>query len=153
MESAFKDVFEVPSCYFEKQARELGMTSITPPTGSRLRPMWVWATLAAAAMMVGFVYLFIVNDNETPTFTEHLEQTALEFEDLEEMEFEEDLFEEFIILDTLMPDTSNKIAKPISMDDFKPSSGQSVIEWEDIDAADIEEYLKDEESFEVIDEL
>jgi hypothetical protein len=109
--------------------------------------------LAAAAIMAGVVYVLIVDDNETPTFAEQLEQTPLEFEDLEEVEFEEDVYEEFIILDTINPDTISTRKSPVSVHDFKPSKGQSVISWDDVDAADIEEYLKDEESLEIIDEL
>jgi hypothetical protein len=52
-----------------------------------------------------------------------------------------------------VPDTVSTKKLPSSINDFKPSKGQSVISWDDIDADDIEEYLKDEESLQVIDEL
>jgi hypothetical protein len=153
LESALQRDFEVPSDYFEEQTNELEKTLLASSNSNGQRSIRLWASLAAAAMMAGFVYLLIVNDNETPTFSEQLEQTPLEFEDLEEVEFEEDVYEEFIILDTINPDTVSTKKSPVSVQDFKPSKGQSVISWDDIDAADIEEYLNDEESLEIIDEL
>ena len=153
LESAMQREFEVPSDYFEGQANELEKTLLASSNSTGLRSIRLWSALAAAAMMAGVVYVLIVDDNETPTFAEQLEQTPLEFEDLEEVEFEEDVYEEFIILDTLNPDTVSTKKSPVSVHDFKPSKGQSVISWDDVDAADIEEYLKDEESLEIIDEL
>ena len=153
LESTLQHEFEVPSDYFEGQANELEKTLLASSNSTGLRSIRLWSALAAAAMMAGVVYVLIVDDNETPTFAEQLEQTPLEFEDLEEVEFEEDVYEEFIILDTLNPDTVSTKKSPVSVQDFKPSKGQSVISWDDVDASDIEEYLKDEESLEIIDEL
>ena len=153
LESTLQHEFEVPSDYFEGQANELEKTLLASSNSNGLRSIRLWSALAAAAMMAGVVYVLIVDDNETPTFAEQLEQTPLEFEDLEEVEFEEDVYEEFIILDTINPDTVSTKKSPVSVQDFKPSKGQSVISWDDVDAADIEEYLKDEESLEIIDEL
>ena len=153
LESAMQREFEVPSDYFEGQAKELERTLLASSNSTGLRSIRLWVAFAAAAMMAGVVYVLIVDDNETPTFAEQLEQTPLEFEDLEEVEFEEDVYEEFIILDTINPDTVSTKKSPVSVHDFKPSKGQSVISWDDVDASDIEEYLKDEESLEIIDEL
>lgn len=153
LESALQREFEVPSDYFEGQAKELDKALLASSNSNGLRSIRLWVALAVAAMMAGVVYVLIVDDNEMPTFAEQLEQTPLEFEDLEELEFEEDVYEEFIILDTLNPDTVSTKKSPVSVHDFKPSKGQSVISWDDVDAADIEEYLKDEESLEIIDEL
>ena len=153
LESALQRKFEVPSDYFEKQAKLLERSAGALSTSNSLRSIRLWASFAAAAMMAGVIYLLTVNDYETPSFSEQLAETPLEFEDLEHMEFEEDVYEEFIILDTIMPDTVSVKNKPISVQDFKPSKGQSVISWDDIDAADIEEYLNDEESLEIIHEL
>ena len=153
LESALQREFEVPSDYFEKQAKVLEKSAAALSTSNAPKSIRLWASLAAAAMMAGVIYLLTMNDYETPSFSEQLAETPLEFEDLEHMEFEEDVYEEFIILDTIMPDTVSAKKKPISVQDFKPSKGQSVISWDDVDAADIEEYLKDEESLEIIDEL
>jgi hypothetical protein len=69
------------------------------------------------------------------------------------MEFDESVYEEFIADDTLRTDTLSKQNTSVSPQDFKPSKGQSVVTWDDIDADDIEEYLKDEETLNIIDEL
>jgi hypothetical protein len=153
LESAMKRDFEVPADYFDGHAKELEVKLHSKSVTTRYRSIRMWVTVAAAALMAGVIYWLKMNEKETPTFSEQLEQTELEFEDLEELEFEADMFEEFIILDTLTPDTAIGKQIQISIHDFKPSKGQSVINWDELDATDIEEYLKDEESFEIIDEL
>ena len=77
----------------------------------------------------------------------------MEFEDLEEMELDETLYEELVVLDTLTPDTVSTKKLPDSVNDFKPSQGQHVISWDDLEVEDIQEYLKDEQSLNIIDEL
>jgi hypothetical protein len=153
LESALKQEFEVPADYFEQQQRTLSDSLQQVSANGDGRSIRLWVSLAAAAMMAGVIYLMVPGKEQTVTFSEQLEQTPIEFEDLEHIEFDEEVYEEFIILDTVKPDTTTTLKKPVSIEDFKPSKGQSVISWDDLDADDIEEYLKDEESLPLIDEL
>jgi hypothetical protein len=153
LESALKQEFEVPADYFEQQQRTLSDSLQQVSRNDNSRSIRLWVSLAAAAMIAGVIYLMVPGKEQTVTFSEQLEQTPIEFEDLEQIEFDEEVYEEFIILDTVKPDTTSPLKKPVSIEDFKPSKGQSVISWDDIDADDIEEFLKDEESLPIIDEL
>ena len=153
LESALKQEFKVPADYFEQQQRTLSDSLQQVSRNDNSRSIRLWVSLAAAAMIAGVIYLMVPGKEQTVTFSEQLEQTPIEFEDLEQIEFDEEVYEEFIILDTVKPDTTSTLKKPVSIEDFKPSKGQSVISWDDIDADDIEEFLKDEESFPIIDEL
>jgi hypothetical protein len=153
LESALKQEFEVPADYFEQQQRTLSDSLQQVSAKGNGRSIRLWVSLAAAAMIAGVIYLMVPGKEQTVTFSEQLEQTPVEFEDLEQIEFDEEVYEEFIILDTVKPDTTSALKKPVSIEDFKPSKGQSVISWDDIDADDIEEFLKDEESLPIIDEL
>jgi hypothetical protein len=153
LESALKQEFEVPADYFEQQQRTLSDSLQQVSAKGNGRSIRLWVSLAAAAMIAGVIYLMVPGKEQTVTFSEQLEQTPIEFEDLEQIEFDEEVYEEFIILDTVKPDTTSALKKPVSIEDFKPSKGQSVISWDDIDADDIEEFLKDEESLPIIDEL
>ena len=154
MESTLNTPFETPVGYFEEQAHMLEQKMhATPQQGQNGRTVRIWLSVAAAAVMAGVVFLVVSEKEEPVTFSQQLEQSQLEFEDLEEIEFDESVYEEFIVDDTLVPDTVATKKLPKSINDFKPSKGQSVISWDDIDADDIEEYLKDEESLQVIDEL
>jgi hypothetical protein len=148
-----KQEFEVPADYFEQQQRTLSDSLQQVSAKGNGRSIRLWVSLAAAAMIAGVIYLMVPGKEQTVTFSEQLEQTPIEFEDLEQIEFDEEVYEEFIILDTVKPDTTSALKKPVSIEDFKPSKGQSVISWDDIDADDIEEFLKDEESLPIIDEL
>jgi hypothetical protein len=154
LESALNNPFETPPGYFEGQAAKLEQ-EIHPKLqeGPNGRTVRIWLSVAAAAVLAGVVFLVVTEKEEAVTFSQQLEQSQLEFEDLEEIEFDESVYEEFIVDDTLVPDTVATKKLPMSINDFKPSKGQSVISWDDIDAEDIEEYLKDEESLQVIDEL
>ena len=152
-ESALKQEFKVPADYFEQQQRTLSDSLQQVSRNDNSRSIRLWVSLAAAAMIAGVIYLMVPGKEQTVTFSEQLEQTPIEFEDLEQIEFDEEVYEEFIILDTVKPDTTSTLKKSVSIEDFKPSKGQSVISWDDIDADDIEEFLKDEESFPIIDEL
>lgn len=152
--SALNNPFETPTDYFEEQATMLQQAmQATPLKGRKGRTVLIWLSVAAAAVLAGVVFLVLTEKDEPVTFSQQLEQSQLEFEDLEEIEFDESVYEEFIVDDTLVPDTIATKKLPKSINDFKPSKGQSVISWDDIDAEDIEEYLKDEESLQVIDEL
>jgi len=154
LESTLNNPFETPAGYFEEQAAKLEQ-EIHPKLreGRNSRTVRLWIAVAAAAMVAGLVFM-VAKDKEEPVgFSQQLEQAQLEFEDLEIIEFDESVFDEFIVDDTLVPDTVATKKLPKSINDFKPSKGQSVISWDDIDADDVEEYLKDEESLQVIDEL
>jgi hypothetical protein len=153
LESALKQEFEVPADYFEQRQSTLSDSLQQVSANGDGRSIRLWVSLAAAAMMAGVIYLMVPGKEQTVTFSEQLEQTPIEFEDLEQIEFDEEVYEEFIILDTVKPDTTTTLKRPVSIEDFKPSKGQSVISWDDIDADDIEEFLKDEESLPIIDEL
>jgi hypothetical protein len=152
--STLNNPFETPADYFDEQAMMLQQAmQATPQKGRNGRTVRIWLSVAAAAVLAGVVFLIVAEKEEPVTFSQQLEQSQLEFEDLEEIEFDESVYEEFIVDDTLVPDTVATKKLPKSINDFKPSKGQSVISWDDIDAEDIEEYLKDEESLQVIDEL
>ena len=152
--SALNNPFETPADYFDEQATMLQQAmQATPQKGRNGRTVRIWLSVAAAAVLAGVVFLVVTEKEESVTFSQQLEQSQLEFEDLEEIEFDESVYEEFIVDDTLVPDTVATKRLPKSINDFKPFKGQSVISWDDIDAEDIEEYLKDEESLQVIDEL
>ncbi|MFM7728542.1 MAG: hypothetical protein ACKO7B_17720 [Flavobacteriales bacterium] len=154
LESAMIRSFDVPEDYFENQQSQLSEKLMQASDGrTRLRSIRLWVSLAAAAMMAGVVFLLIPGKRENPSFSEQLYQCNLEFEDLEQVDFDEEVYDEFVVMDTIAPDTAAEKKIPASVNDFKPSKGQSVISWDDIDASDIEEYLKDEETLEIIDEL
>lgn len=154
LDSIVSNPFETPSGYFDNQAKMLQQAMHSTPQGGRNgRTVRIWLTVAAAAVLAGVVFLVATENEEAVTFSQQLEQSQLEFEDLEEIDFDESVYEEFIVDDTLVPDTIATKKLPKSINDFKPSKGQAVISWDDIDAEDIEEYLKDEESLQVIDEL
>ena len=153
LESALKESMDVPGDYFQEQHKQIFEQLTIPTAKNNVRYIRLTLALAAAAMMVGVLFMVLPGREETPRFSEQLEQTPIEFEDLEELDFDEEVLEEFIILDTLSPDTTSSLKKPFSIEDFKPSKGQSVISWDDINAEDIEDYLKDEETIEIIDEL
>jgi hypothetical protein len=154
LESALNTPFEAPPGYFEEQAAKLEQEMhAMPQKGRNGRTVRIWLSVAAAAVLAGVCVLVVAEKEEPVTFSQQLEQSQLEFEDLEEIEFDESVYDEFIVEDTLAPDTVSTKKLPKSINDFKPSKGQSVISWDDIDADDIEEYLKDEESLQVIDEL
>lgn len=154
LESAMMRSFDVPEDYFENQQSQLSEKLMqVSEDRTRLRSIRLWVSLAAAAMMAGIVFLLIPGMSENPSFSEQLHQCNLEFEDLEHVDFDEEVYDEFVVMDTIAPDTITGKKIPASVNDFKPSKGQSVISWEDIDADDIEEYLKDEESLEIMDEL
>jgi hypothetical protein len=154
LESALTNPFETPQGYFEEQAAELDKAlHAKTPNGRTGRTVRLWLSVAAAAVLAGVVFFVATENEDTTTFSQQLEQAQLDFDDLEEIEFDESVYDEFIVEDTLGPDTVSTKKLPKSINDFKPSKGQSVISWDDIDADDIEEYLKDEESLQVIDEL
>ena len=154
LQSALNNPFETPPGYFEEQAAKLEQEiHAMPQKGRNGRIVRLWLSVAAAAVLAGVVFWVAKEKEEPVSFSQQLEQSELEFEDLEEIEFDESVYEEFIVDDTLVPDTVATKKLPKSINDFKPSKGQSVISWDDIDADDIEEYLKDEESLQVIDEL
>ena len=154
LEYSLNQPFEVPTDYFESQhsafAKRLNKEDPKRPNARVIR---LWVSLAAAAMLAGFVIMLIPDKRECPSFSEQLQNSELEFEDLEQIDFDEEVYEEFTLSDTLTPDTVSATKLPASVNDFKPSKGQSVISWDDIDAEDIEEYLNEEESLEIIDEL
>jgi hypothetical protein len=154
LESALTNPFETPQGYFEEQAAKLEQEiHAMPQKGRNGRAVRIWLSVTAAAVLAGVVFLVATKQEDTTTFSQQLEQAQLDFEDLEEIEFDESVYDEFIVEDTLAPDTVSTKKLPKSINDFKPSKGQSVISWDDIDADDIDEYLKDEESLQVIDEL
>ncbi len=117
------------------------------------RVMRLWVAVAAAAAVVGILIFVMPGKEESQSFARQLEQADLDYEDLEELELDESLFEELIIVDTIAPDTAAVEKLPPSPDEFKPSVGQRVITWDDITEEDIEEYLKEEHSLNIIDEL
>ena len=154
LESTLNNPFETPAGYFDDQATMLEKAiHATPQMVRNGRTVRMWLSVAAAAVLAGVVFLVANEKEEHVNFSQQLEQSQLEFEDLEVIEFDESVYDEFIVDDTLVPDTVATKKLPKSINDFKPSKGQSVISWDDIDADDIEEYLKDEESLQVIDEL
>ncbi len=154
LESAQNNPFETPPGYFEEQAAALDKAlHANSQEVKRGRTVRIWLSIAAAAVLAGVVLVVVTEKEETITFSQQLEQSQLDFEDLEEIEFDDSVYDEFIVDDTLVPDTVSTKKLPSSINDFKPSKGQSVISWDDIDTDDVEEYLKDEESLQVIDEL
>lgn len=153
-ESSLNQPFEVPNDYFESQHSTLANTlNNDESTRKNARMIRLWVSLSAAAVLAGFVIMLIPGKRECPSFSEQLQNSELEFEDLEQIDFDEEVYEDFILSDTLTPDTVSAKKLPASVDDFKPSNGQSVISWDDIDSEDIEEYLNEEEALEIIDEL
>jgi hypothetical protein len=153
LESNLKDILEVPDGFYEGQSNLLITKIQEASANSNTRTIRLWIPLAAASVMVSILFMLIPGKEQAPSFSAQLEQATIEFEDLEELDFDEEVYEEFIILDTIKPDSSSTVKKPVSVNDFKPSKGQSVISWDDISAEDIEEYLKEEETLEIIDEL
>jgi hypothetical protein len=153
LESALNESLEVPAGFFQEQSGRLNKQLQLPTGKAKGKTVRLWVALAAAAVTVGILFIVVPGKEETLRFSEQLEQTPIEFEDLEELDFDEEVYEEFIIVDTLKSDTSSIVRAPSPVQDFKPSKGQSVISWDDISAEDIEEYLKEEETIEIIDEL
>ena len=154
LESAMQEQFKTPPDFFENQANQLESSlAANPTTPGNGRVFRLWHVLAAAAVVTGVVFLVIPEKKEAASFAEELEQAQLEYEDLEEMELDETLYEELVVLDTLIPDTVATEKLPDSVNDFKPSQGQHVISWDDLEVEDIQEYLKDEQSLNIIDEL
>lgn len=154
LESAMQEQFKTPPDFFENQAAQLESSLVAneKSTGNG-RVFKLWHVLAAAAVVTGVVFMVIPEKKEAASFAEELEQAQLECEDLEEMELDETLYEELVVLDTLTPDTVSTKKIPTSVNDFKPSQGQHVISWDDLEVEDIQEYLKDEQSLNIIDEL
>jgi hypothetical protein len=154
LESALVETLETPQDYFDRQATELEQSlHAAQETPTKVRSMQFRWIAAAAAVVAGVMVVVVPKQEEVLNFSEQLEQSDLEFEDLEELELDEELFEELIVPDTIIADTVVIEKLPASINDFKPSKGQSVISWDDIDAKDIEEYLKEERSLNIIDEL
>jgi hypothetical protein len=153
MASKVQESFGTPVGFFETQHAEILDAIEQPKTTMRKRIYRMWLPIAAAAMLAGVVFLVWSEQTEVPSFAEQLNETPLEFEDLEVIDFDPSVYEEFVEEDTLVADTTQLKKTPQNVNDFKPSKGQSVINWDDIDAEDIEEYLKEEESLNIIDEL
>ena len=154
LESAMQEQFITPPDFFENQAAQLESSIIgNASTLGNGRVFRLWHVLAAAAVVTGVVLLINPEKKEAASFAEELEQAQLEYEDLEEIELDESLYEELVVLDTLPPDTISNKKMPASVLDFKPSQGQNVISWDDLEVEDIQEYLKDEQSLNIIDEL
>lgn len=143
-----------PEGYFEEKQvallNEIKHRKVEAPN----RMVRLWLPIAAAAMIVGFALLFWTEKQESVSFAQQLEQSPIEFEDLEVIDFDPSVYEEFVEdEDTVIADTTQLKKVPQNVSDFKPSKGQSIITWEDLDAEDIEQYLKEEESLNIIDEL
>lgn len=154
LESALHDEILVPDNYFETQAAMLQVKLKKESVeSSGIRVLRLWGLLAAACAVGVALFVYSSYTRKEPSFADQLEQSNLEFEDLHEIEFDESIYEEFIVEDTIVCDTTAVQKTPIDVHDFKPSKGQHVITWDDIDDEDIREYLKDEEQFNVIDDL
>jgi len=153
IKSAIKTEFDVPLHYFENQSSRLAEALQSASKRNTVRFLRSWLIPAAAAVVAGILFLVLPEKEKSVSFAEQLEQTPIEYEDLEEIEFDEEVLDEFIVLDTVVPDTVSADKTIPAIQDFKPSKGQSVISWDDISADDIEEYLKEEETLDIIDEL
>ncbi len=151
--SKVHDALETPVGFFETQQAAILDSIEHPKSAPGKRIIRMWLPIAAAAMLAGVVFLVWSERREVPSFAEQLNETPLEFEDLELIDFDPAVYEEFVEEDTLVADTTQLKKVPQNINDFQPSRGQSVITWDDIDAEDIEEYLKEEESLNIIDEL
>jgi hypothetical protein len=151
--SKVHETLETPVGFFEIQQSAILKAIENPKSSPGKRIIRMWLPIAAAAMLAGVVFLVWSEKRESPSFAEQLNETPLEFEDLEVIDFDPSVYEEFVEEDTLEADTTQLKKVPQNINDFKPSKGQSVITWDDIDAEDIEEYLKEEESLNIIDEL
>jgi hypothetical protein len=154
LESALHAPTEVPAGYFESQAavleERMNATQLIDGKGRMVR---MWMALAAA-VVIGVMYIvYWPSDKNERTFADQLEEANLDYDDLHEIEFDETVYEEFIVDDTIVTDTIAIQKTPIEVHDFKPSKGQRVITWDDIDDEDIREYLKDEEQLNIIDDL
>jgi hypothetical protein len=151
--SKVHETLETPVGFFETQQSAI-LEALEHPTSSKgERIIRLWLPIAAAAMLAGVVYLVWSENRKVSSFAEQLNETPLEYEDLEVIDFDPSVYEEFVEEDTVIADTTQLKKVPQNVNDFKPSKGQSVITWDDIEAEDIEEYLKEEESLNIIDEL
>ncbi|MFN5619990.1 MAG: hypothetical protein ACK478_01685 [Flavobacteriales bacterium] len=127
----------------------------------RGRVIRLWLTAAAAAALLGVIISVVPSNEESrsasafegTSFAVALGQSQLEYDDLNELELDETLYEELVVLDTLQPDTVSMKNLPKSVEEFKPAAGQRIITWDDITEEDIQEYLKEEQSLNIIDEL
>ena len=151
--SKVHETLETPVGFFETQQAAILEAAEHPKTSPGKRIIRMWLPIAAAAMLAGVVFLVWSENRKVSSFAEQLNETPLEYEDLEVIDFDPAVYEEFVEEDTLVADTTQLEKVPQNVNDFKPSKGQSVITWDDIDAEDIEEYLKEEESLNIIDEL
>jgi hypothetical protein len=153
MASKVQETLGMPVGFFETQQIAILEGIEHPKSHPSKRSIRMWLPIAAAAMLAGVVFLVWSDNRKMPSFAEQLNETPLEFEDLEVIDFDPSVYEEFVEEDTLVADTTQLKKVPQNVNDFKPSKGQSVITWDDIEAEDIEEYLKEEESLNIIDEL
>jgi hypothetical protein len=151
--SKVHDALETPEGFFETQQAAILEAAEHPKTSPGKRIIRMLLPIAAAAMLAGVVFLVWSENRKVSSFAEQLNETPLEYEDLEVIDFDPAVYEEFVEEDTLVADTTQLEKVPQNVNDFKPSKGQSVITWDDIDAEDIEEYLKEEESLNIIDQL
>jgi hypothetical protein len=154
LNSKIGEHMHVESDYFDNQTRSIAQTIQTDFSSNRKgRVIRILFATASAAAFVGVLFLAFPREEANTSFAQELEQAQLDYEDLEAIEFDEEVYDEFIVLDTLVTDTVQEKKGAAPIHDFKPSKGQSVITWDDIDAEDIEEYLNEEESLNIIDEL
>jgi len=154
LEDAMVPSAQVPDGFFESQENWLEHQMHLDETSNRTRRLGlVWIGLAAACVLGLVLMVYLPSSNNEGSFANQLEEASLEYDDLNEMELDESVYEEFIVEDTIIVDSVQIQKLPSSMDDFKPSKGQHVIRWDDIDADDIDEYLKEEESLNIIDNL
>jgi hypothetical protein len=151
--SKIQETWQTPEGFFEARQAAILSAAKQPKSTAGTRVIRMWISIAAAAMLAGVVVLVWPEKSKIPSFAEQLNETPLEYEDLEVIDFDPDVYEEFVEEDTLVADTTQLKKVPQNVNDFKPSKGQSVITWDDIDAEDIDEYLKEEESLNIIDEL
>lgn len=153
--SAMCDQFNTPEDYFENRAKQLeSALDWEEPDQQKGRVVRIWwATAAAVAVLVGIGYIVVADNEQALSFAAQLEQAQLDYEDLEELDLDEALLEELVVMDTIVPDTIVINKLPDSVEEFKPADGQRVITWDDITNEDIEEYLKEEESLNIIDEI
>ena len=154
LESVLHASVEVPAGYFESRAvvleQKMNAPQVIEGKGRMLR---MWMALAAAVVIGVLCIVSWPSQKYERTFADQLEEANLDYDDLHEIEFDETMYEEFIVDDTIVTDTVAIQKTPIDVHDFKPSKGQRVITWDDIDDEDIREYLKDEEQLNILDDL
>jgi hypothetical protein len=153
MASKVSKTWGAPEAFFETQQVAILEAIELPKSSPKRRIIRMLLTTAAAAMLAGVAFLVWLDNRKMPSFAEQLNETPLEFEDLDVIDFDPSVYDEFVEEDTLVADSTQLKKVPQNVNDFKPSKGQSVITWDDIEAEDIEEYLKEEESLNIIDEL